>query len=160
MSLVAPRLDHLLNHRIFPHLAPVPDLDISQYHGTRTDQYPATQLRVSVPAALPRPPQSNAVQECAVIAHDGCLSEHDARGVVDHHALSDDTAGVDVHAEHFRHPALDGQSERFPLLLPQNVPNAAGLQAEVTPGKPSEGKGKNGGGGRGGGAGRRRCEWE
>ena len=124
--------------RLWSHLAPVPDLDIAQNHRTRSDKNPGSQLRVSVAAALPRPPQSNAVQEGAVIAHDSCLSEHHAGGVINHHPLSDDAARVDVHAENFRHPALDGEREWFPLFLPQHVSYAACLQAEVAPDKPQE----------------------
>lgn len=110
-----------------PYLAAVPDLNISQNHGTSADKYPAPELRVPVTAALPRPAESHPVEKGAVVADDRSLAEHYPGGVVDHHALAHNAPGVYVHPEYFGHPTLDGESQCFPLFLPQDVRDAASL---------------------------------
>ena len=73
------------------------------------------------------------MQESTVVSDDRGFSEYDARGVVDHYSLPHRAARVNVHSEDFGYSALNGERQRPPVLLPENVPDAARLQAKVAP---------------------------
>lgn len=110
---------------------PIPDGYVSQDGCLRTNEHVPPDLWVPVPRSDARSPQSHPLQEGGVVPDLGRLAYHDARRVVQHDALADARARVDVHAEDLAAPALDHVRHHLVPRRPELVGDAVHLQGMV-----------------------------
>lgn len=105
-----PRRHILQHHRPRTYLRPFTDRDIPQNTSPSSNQHPVSDLRVPIPALLPRPSQRHVMQNRHIIPHHRRLPDHDRGGVIEENTRPDLGPGVEVHREGFRDSVLDQQS--------------------------------------------------